>query len=67
MDVKLKELNTYNNFLGTVVDELYTAQEAMKEEIKIQRTIMFEQQIKISRFKDDIYSVSQYILDFDIL
>ena len=42
MDVKLKELNTYNNFLGTVVDELYTAQEAMKEEIKIQRTIMFE-------------------------
>ncbi|EGR33091.1 WD repeat protein [Ichthyophthirius multifiliis] len=67
MDAKLKELNTYNNFLGTVVDELYTAQETMKEEIKIQRQVMFEQQIKISRFKDDIYALAQYILDFNRL
>lgn len=40
MDSYLKELNGYNNQLGTVVDELYTTQEAMKEEIKQQRYIL---------------------------
>lgn len=35
MDQGLKDLNTLNNYLGTVVDALYTSQETMKEKIKV--------------------------------
>ena len=34
MDQKLKKFNAYNNTLGTVVEELDTAQAQMKEQIK---------------------------------
>ncbi|EWS71110.1 WD40 domain protein (macronuclear) [Tetrahymena thermophila SB210] len=67
MDQYLKELNAYNNYLGTVVDELYTTQETMKEDIKQQRQQISVQQVKISRFKDDVYSLAQHILDYDKL
>ncbi|EGR34794.1 WD repeat protein [Ichthyophthirius multifiliis] len=63
MDEKLKSLNKYNNYLGTVVDELYTTQEAMKVEIQYQRNIIYKQETKISRFKDDVYRVTQNILN----
>ena len=40
MDQKLKKFNNYNNTLGTVVDELDTAQALMKEQIKDQRAFI---------------------------
>ena len=37
MDQRLKKFNAFNNTLGTVVDELDTAQIQMKDQIKDQR------------------------------
>ncbi|EGR29835.1 WD repeat protein [Ichthyophthirius multifiliis] len=67
MDKLLKKYNSYNNYLGNAVDELYTAQELMNQQIKDQRNTISTQNTKIKRFKDDIYKAVQFIQDYQKL
>jgi len=67
MDQKLKKFNAINNTLGMVVDELDSAQEAMKAQIMNQRAHLSSQVVKIRSFKNDVYKTIQFILYYEQL
>ena len=67
MDQELRKYNSINSNLGFMVDSLRTKQEYMQNCIKKSRDIVRLNENYVCGFKNAVYSVTQYIDDYDQL
>ena len=64
MDQDLKDFNKYNSHLGLIVKELERRLSEKKQNIAQQRNSIRENEVKIKRMKDGVYTAVQDIKDY---
>ena len=67
MDKELRRYNDLNASLGFMVDDLRTRQETLQEHIKRARDTTRKNEAFVNGFKNAVYTVVQYIDDYDQL